>query len=375
MKLIYIANARIPTEKAHGVQIVKMCEAFARQGIDVELVLPYRINPIAQDLFEYYGVERGLFSVTTIPSIDLAAWGRFGFLAHYAIYSFFAFFYLLFKKYDVLFSREYIPLVFFALFGKKSIYEMHDFPQSHLTLARIVCANVSLVVTTNSWAGKRVEDCFGIAQNKLLVRQNGVSLEDFEGLSDRELLCQELGIPSNVFIVLYTGHLYDWKGAHILAEAAQHLDDTYRVVFVGGHEEDIEHLRSTYPSAVTLYLGMRPHHEIPRITRAADLAVLPNIPTNQHSLYSTSPLKLFEYMASRVPVIASDLPSIRDIVSEGEVIFVAPGDVIALRDAIIAARSQPDHRSRLAKAAYDRVKGYTWGERARAILHSAEIRP
>ena len=41
-KLIYIANARIPTEKAHGIQIMKMCEAFAGLGVDVEIIVPKR---------------------------------------------------------------------------------------------------------------------------------------------------------------------------------------------------------------------------------------------------------------------------------------------------------------------------------------------
>ena len=41
--MLYIANARIPTEKAHGLQIIKMCAAFARK-LDVELVVPFRLQ-------------------------------------------------------------------------------------------------------------------------------------------------------------------------------------------------------------------------------------------------------------------------------------------------------------------------------------------
>ena len=56
MKLIYISNSRIPTEKAYGVQIVKMCEAFAKNGIDVTLLIPKRRSNTDKDLFSYYGV-------------------------------------------------------------------------------------------------------------------------------------------------------------------------------------------------------------------------------------------------------------------------------------------------------------------------------
>ena len=58
MKIYYIANARMPTEKAHGIQIIYMCKAFADAGMDVELVIPRRLNPIKDDPFDYYGVKR-----------------------------------------------------------------------------------------------------------------------------------------------------------------------------------------------------------------------------------------------------------------------------------------------------------------------------
>jgi len=44
VKLLYVANARLPTEKAHGVQIVKMCEAFTQNGAEVELLAPFRVQ-------------------------------------------------------------------------------------------------------------------------------------------------------------------------------------------------------------------------------------------------------------------------------------------------------------------------------------------
>ena len=63
MKLIYIDNARIPTEKAHGVHIMKMCEALANikieeQSLTVELIVPKRINKIKENPFNYYDVEK-----------------------------------------------------------------------------------------------------------------------------------------------------------------------------------------------------------------------------------------------------------------------------------------------------------------------------
>ena len=71
MKIIYFANARIPTEKAHGLQIIKMAESFAGAGIELELVLPTRINDEFKnaDLFSHYQVKNN-FTVKKIKSPD-----------------------------------------------------------------------------------------------------------------------------------------------------------------------------------------------------------------------------------------------------------------------------------------------------------------
>ncbi len=79
MKLLYIANARIPTEKAHGLQIIKMCEAFVRQGVDVELVVPFRKHVKAlkdKNTFEYYGVGKK-FKIRKLPVPDLIVFVNF----------------------------------------------------------------------------------------------------------------------------------------------------------------------------------------------------------------------------------------------------------------------------------------------------------
>ncbi len=57
-KLTYISNSRIPTKFAYGVQIMKMCEEFANQGIEVELILPARWQKIKEDPFKFYGVKK-----------------------------------------------------------------------------------------------------------------------------------------------------------------------------------------------------------------------------------------------------------------------------------------------------------------------------
>ena len=67
--ITYVTNVRMPTTKAHGTQMIKMCEAFASVGATVVFYVPWRHNPITEDAFSYYDVAR-TFDIKKLPSID-----------------------------------------------------------------------------------------------------------------------------------------------------------------------------------------------------------------------------------------------------------------------------------------------------------------
>ena len=58
VKIIYIANVRFPTDKAHGLQIAKTCEALSSLGASVILLVPERRNKIKEDSFTFYNVKQ-----------------------------------------------------------------------------------------------------------------------------------------------------------------------------------------------------------------------------------------------------------------------------------------------------------------------------
>ncbi len=110
MKIIYIANTRLPTEMAHGLQIMKMCEAFVKKGIELELVVPmrFRISKLGRkDSFDYYRVKK-IFKIKKIFCFDLTPLNRFlgpiSFLIQALSFSFFASIYK---------DGQYIRLIFY----------------------------------------------------------------------------------------------------------------------------------------------------------------------------------------------------------------------------------------------------------------------
>src|ERR1044071_10426309 len=78
-------------------------------------------------------------------------------------------------------------------------------------------------------------------------------------------------------------------------------------------------------------VGFKPHSEARLFQKAADVLVLPHSMKYLHSAYYTSPLKLFEYMAAGAPIVAAELPSIREVIKHGDNGWlVAPDDAGAV---------------------------------------------
>lgn len=363
--IYYIANVRLPTEKAHGIQIMKMCEAFAVLGNEVELVTPWRFNPIKKDPFEYYGVKK-IFKINKLPSLDLVCCGKIGFFIQTITFLISARFFLLFNKYDVLYTREQAA----GLFFKKFILEIHYLPQKIIFFHKIFWKKAAgLVVLTKFLKKRLVEE--GISEHKILVAPDGVDVEKFKIQSSKLKTREELNLPQDKKIILYTGHLYKWKGVDTLLQAARQFSNEFLFVFVGGTEKDIKNFKfqiSNYELQNTLVVGHRPHQEIPYWLKAADVLVLPNSTKEKISQFYTSPLKLFEYMASGVPIVTSDLPSIREILNEKNALLVAPDNPQSLADGIIKVLKNPDFSDKISKQAYLTVQNYTWQKRAEKIL-------
>ena len=116
------------------------------------------------------------------------------------------------------------------------------------------------------------------------------------------------------------------------------------------------------------FIGWRKHSLIPLYLRAADLLVLPNKKDGDLSEFYTSPLKMFEYMAAGKPIIATDLPSLREVLNEQNAFFVVPGDSVALARGITMVLNNAMLADRISRQALQEVKNYTWDIRAQQIL-------
>ena len=172
--------------------------------------------------------------------------------------------------------------------------------------------------------------------------------------------------------VVYAGHLYAWKGVDVLLDALGQLAGV-RGVIVGGYEKepDLARLRERAArlgiSDRVTFTGLVPPSAVAAYLRAARVLVLPN-PASAISTRFTSPLKLFEYMAAGRPIVASDLPSIREVLRHEEnALLVEPGNPTALAAGVRRLLEDPALADRLAQAATTGVQDYSWDRRAERL--------
>ncbi len=373
-RLYYIFSGRFPSEKAHALYVTKCCESFAHTGVKTTVIVPRRLGRAKEEYTAFFSVEKS-FDVVYLPTIDLYKLPIplvIAFFAHYITFSFFVVLYALFKisKQACIISNEYLSLYLLSFFRKNLVFEMHDYISKKNKVAIWLLPKLRFVVTQNSWKKKKLADDYGVDTEKIIVEPNGVDIEKFDILLTREEAREKLGLPQDKHIIVYTGHLFGWKGTHTLAEAGRLIaDSNVEIYFIGGSKHDVERFKREYGECSSIHVvGYRPHEEIPLWQKSANVLVLPNTAKEDISKYYTSPMKLFEYMASRTPIIASDLPSIREVVSENEVYFVAPDNPEALAEAIRTSKSYDASWVKLATEARSKIEEYTWDKRAKRIL-------
>lgn len=362
----------MPTDKAHGYQISKTCEKFATFGNDVELWVPDRKNHVADDLFDYYGLKRN-FKIEKISCPDVIFLGRYiGPLAFYAQTLFFSA-KLLFKKTEkgsLMYSRDIFPLFVFKLRGFSVVYNAHNWSKKMKWFIKMFLGKDLKIVCNSEGTKKQIaEDGF---TNSIAV-PNGVDLEEFDNLGDKFEIRKALGLPVDKKIIMYVGHLYGWKGVGVVLESAKLLSDRGDISFliIGGDEEE----RRGYTTKVAsegiknvAFLGHKLKKEIPKYLQSADILLLPNTATTEESINYTSPIKMFEYMASGVPVLASSLPSIREVLNNENSYLMEPNDPKALARGIEKLLGDEELAGRLAANAKKNVKKYTWDSYAHKIL-------
>lgn len=176
----------------------------------------------------------------------------------------------------------------------------------------------------------------------------------------------------------FVSGLRPWHGVDdlmpLLAALAPRHPDLRLVVAGDGpaRERLVREAASRGLADAVVFTGWVPHEELAPLVRHFDVGLAPyGVPP--HAFYF-SPLKLFEYMACGVPVVAPALGQIAEIVRDGVTgLLYPPGDVAALAAACHALLRDPARRARVGGAAAAEIHArYTWDHNAAALIRLVE---
>ena len=392
VRILYLADIRFPLERANGIQSMATCHALAARGHDVTMVVRPDTRTPPLDPFVFYGLprlDRLRLEVARVSGPAPAR--RTGYMTYALGRS------LGRARQDLIVTRDLglasllvrLPLALRA----PLVYEAHGIaadsaaampemlstaqPASPAKLRRLerrdarVWRGADGYVTITEGLARELSRRFG-ERPRVAVVPDGVAANRAEtrtATAQSGNKDQKAATDQKPFTIGYAGHLYPWKGAHLVIEAIAALTDT-RGLIIGGHEREVD-LARLRELALQLDCGSRITFtgrvspvDVAPLLKQADVLVLPN-PASALSTAFTSPLKLFEYMAAGRPIVASDLPSIREVLTDSHnALLVEPGNPQAVTAGIRRIKEDPALGERLARQALEDVSEYTWERRA-----------
>jgi glycosyltransferase involved in cell wall biosynthesis len=370
-------NGRIPSTTANSVGVMTMCGQFSVQGLRTMLLVPgQQGTPLAdlssaRDVFEYYSVAaRFEFQRLLNPFSTLSR------LA--SPYSLALVLYARAKGYALITTRALEVAVWAARLGIPVILESHNFSkfEKHRMLGSWIAFTqqaekpVSMIVTTH--AGKRSYVRMGVPEDRIRVLPNGVNVERFSVEVDQASLRNELDLPTDVPLLAFSGSLREGRGVEEMLDCAALLPEV-QVLIVGGTPADVsryQELARQRGIGNVHFAGHVAQSVLPKYLLAADILLMPYTTRfSEHSFEYTSPMKMFEYLATGRPIVATDFPILHEVLEhERNAIFVAPDSGAELARGARYLLDHPEIAKRIGQTAKTEAQGYSWQARATAVI-------
>ncbi|WP_149537901.1 glycosyltransferase family 4 protein [Siccirubricoccus phaeus] len=367
MRIAYVAGTALPSRVASAINVLKMCRALAAAGHEVTLYARGRQQD-APAVFAAYGIERCFELVLRAPPTLPAAKNLlYPLLVAQAMGS---------RPPELIYGRHVYALACASRLGAVPIaYEAHALPTRR---ARRLAESwlfrhprfALLVAISQALAEDYATRVPALRRQPVLVAHDGA-----DPVADPGPLPEPWPGRPGVPQLGYVGHLYPGKGMEIVAALATALPGCDLHV-VGGTERDLAQWRARCAGQANLHLhGFVPHARVPAFLARFDLLLAPPQPNVASAAGREigrwmSPLKVFEYMAAGKPILASDIPALREILRDGETaLLLPPGDPAAWAAALRQLLREPERAAALGAAARVAfLAEYTWDARAARIM-------
>jgi glycosyltransferase involved in cell wall biosynthesis len=288
------------------------------------------------------------------------------------------------EKFDYAYTREPYLLLFLVLYNKlffrlkiKFICEVHtissiNFLDKVINILLARWADYLIFVTKflrDHYIGK-----YGSRNKKTLIVSDAVNLDIFDINISKEEARKKLNLPLDKKIIGYCGRFRTMnmeKGIIEVLKALKMLDDNIFFVAMGGKPKHVEYYKEQAEllgvGGQAKFVGNYTQDIVALYQKAADILLMP-FPDSHHYRYYMSPMKMFEYMASKRPIIATGLPSVREVLNENNAFLIKPEKGEDLVKAVKKLLENEEFSKKIAQNAYEDVKQYTWDKRVDKIL-------
>ena len=377
MKIAVITNSRIPSLTANSIQAMKVTQALMQLGHEIRMFAPAETEPTPPELLiTHYGLRLP-------PRLELLPsekhFKRLDFILHAQNAA---------KRFGADLIYTWLPqsAVLGLWSGYPVVLEMHADVAGRMGawwLRQFWKARGHKVMTVTTSALRNALERSTKIQFKdgaLLVAPNGVELEKYDGLPNPVEARHQLNLPEGL-TVGFTGHIYPGRGADLLFELAKQMPQV-NFLWVGGTPELVDFWRDKLTEAkmtnVTM-TGFVQHESIPLYQAASDILLMPysrsiSASSGQDIAEVINPMKMFEYMAAGRAIISADLPSIREMLNEGNAVFIEAGNwELVIGDWILeieALLGDESRRRELGSQARKDVEKFTWVKREEKVINS-----
>ena len=371
MRIAVITNSRIPSLTANSIQAMKVYQALMDLGHDLRLFVPAETEPVMyQSLIAHYGLRLA-------PDLELLPsekhFKRFDFIFHAQRAA---------KRFKADLIYTWLPQS--AALGLWSGYpvvlEMHADVAGRMGAWWLrqfwKTSGRKLMTVTTSALRHALERSTRLQfkDESLLVAPNGVELERYAELPSPLEARRQLNLPEGL-TVGFTGHIYPGRGADLLFELAKQMPQV-NFLWVGGTPELVDFWRGKLTEARmtnVMMTGFVKHEVIPLYQAASDVLLMPysrsiSASSGQDIAEVINPMKMFEYMASGRAIVSADLPSIREVLHEGNAVFVEAGEVGKWKVEIESLLADEPRRNALANQARKDVSQLTWVKREERVM-------
>lgn len=373
MKILYIGSSKIPSDEANVINKVNMVNSFAQNGNKVTFIM-------MQEGKKYFGVKKYIreqydvknnFRLIVIPRMNRKTAIACEFLS--------VFFSRVAYSCDVVVTRSLRIANMANMLGLKVIFDSHrpaGFKDQENEKARDLERNVVLhkntirIVTTTEIGAQYYRKVYGEEiHEKIKVARNGAVAYD---------LHRRIDVDKNYNTHAgYFGQLYDGKGMEIISRLIVKNPDIYFHI-AGGPKKEKKHWEDILRGCKNVrFYGYLDQKTLAPLRNSCDILLAPykEIVTiaggsKQINAFSSS-IKLFEYMASKKAIIASNNPEILEILEHNRnAVLVDNSDIHSWNKALKYMANNRQVREALATQAYDDYinRDYSWNKRAELFI-------